>query len=219
MKLVDDADEQRRLEELLDPSKPPVPAECRDLHYLLFTPFRYAAHSDSRFRRSGRTPPVFYAAEHEATAIAEVAFWRLLFLAESPGTPWPSNPLELTSFSVGHETAACLDLTAPPHAARREDWRHPTDYTAAHEAADRARQLGAEAIRAISARDPEERATISLLTCRAFSARAPTRRRGWRLSLSAAGPFATCDQPRDSLSFGREAFARDPRIAAFDWDR
>ena len=111
MKLIDDADEQHTLEELLDASKPPVPAECAGLHYLLFTPFRYEARADSRFRRAGATPPVFYAAEQVDTAVAEIAFWRLLFFLESPGTPWPSNPLELTAFAVAYKVDRCLDLT------------------------------------------------------------------------------------------------------------
>ena len=63
MKLVDTADEQATLELLLDQTKPPVPAECRGLDYLLFTPFRYGAPypNGSRFRRAGLTAGVFYA--------------------------------------------------------------------------------------------------------------------------------------------------------------
>ena len=41
MRLVDTLAEQRALEDLLEASKPPVPAEARHLHYLLATPFRY----------------------------------------------------------------------------------------------------------------------------------------------------------------------------------
>ena len=53
MALVDTMAEQQRLEQLLDESKPPVPPECRSLHYLLATPFRYGAPypGGSRFRR------------------------------------------------------------------------------------------------------------------------------------------------------------------------
>ena len=92
MKLIDDADEQHTLEELLDASKPPVPAECASLHYLLFTPFRYEARADSRFRRAGATPPVFYAAEQVDTAVAEITFWRLLFFPRKPGNPVAVEP-------------------------------------------------------------------------------------------------------------------------------
>jgi hypothetical protein len=39
-KLTDNTQEQERLEALLEQAKPSIPAECRDLNYLLFTPFR-----------------------------------------------------------------------------------------------------------------------------------------------------------------------------------
>ena len=218
MKLVDDAEEQRTLEELLDASKPPVPPACRHLHWLLFTPFRYEARADSRFRRAGPTPPVFYAAEAVATAVAEIAFWRLLFFAESPGTPWPANPLELTAFAVRY-AALCLDLTRPPFDDCADAWRHPTDYGPCHAVADEARRLGADAIRSPSARDPELRANLSLLTCAAFVDRKPRRQQSWRLKLAAAGIYARCETPAVELVFDRAAFARDPRIKAFAWDR
>ena len=55
MKLVDTLAEQSALESLIDATKPPVPPDCRHLHYLLATPFRYGAPypTGSRFRRAG----------------------------------------------------------------------------------------------------------------------------------------------------------------------
>ena len=89
MKLVDTLAEQALLEQWLDESKPPVPPDCRHLHYLLATPFRYGAPypQGSRFRRPGLTAGVFYASRTPATAMAELAFHRLLFFAESRHTP------------------------------------------------------------------------------------------------------------------------------------
>ena len=46
------------------------------------------------------TEGVFYASETPQTAVAEMAFYRLLFFAESPDTPWPANPAEYTAFST-----------------------------------------------------------------------------------------------------------------------
>ena len=43
LKLVDTLAEQALLEGLIELSKPPVPPECRHLHYLLTTPFRYGS--------------------------------------------------------------------------------------------------------------------------------------------------------------------------------
>ena len=219
MKLIDNADEQRTLEELLDASKPVVPNACAGLHYLLFTPFRYEARADSRFRRAGMTPAVFYAAEQVNTAVAEIAFWRLLFFIESPGTPWPSNPLQLTAFAARYEVELCLDLTQPPYASREADWRHPTDYAACQGIADEARPMGALAIRSRSARDPNAGINVILLGCEAFAAREPAEQRTWRMKLSAAGAYARCEMPMAELVFGREAFARDPRVAEARWDR
>jgi len=87
MTLVDTLAEQALLEQLLDSSKPTIPAECRHLHSLLSTPFRDGAvyPSGSRFRRAGLTPGVFYGSQSAPIAIAEMAFYRLLFFAESPG--------------------------------------------------------------------------------------------------------------------------------------
>src|SRR5258708_33330890 len=65
LKLVDSLDEQQFLEDLIEGSKPPVPPECRHLHYLLATPFRYGAAypNGSSFRRPVMTEGGFYAAE------------------------------------------------------------------------------------------------------------------------------------------------------------
>src|SRR5487761_2639885 len=84
MKLVDTVAEQDVLEALLETTKPPFPPECAGLDFLLATPFRYNAvyPNGSRFRRAGRTPGVFYAAEAPETAIAEIAFSRLLLHCE-----------------------------------------------------------------------------------------------------------------------------------------
>lgn len=72
MKLVDNSEEQDRLEQLLEDSKPPYPEDCAGLHYLLFTPFRYRPHKQgSRFRREGQIEDVFYASESPYTALAE----------------------------------------------------------------------------------------------------------------------------------------------------
>ena len=220
LKLVDDADEQATLEALIDATKPPVPPECRHLHYLLFTPFRYGARGDSRFRRAGATPGVFYAAEAVATAVAEIAFWRLLFFLESPALPWPANPLEFTAFRAAFAAERCLDLTAPPYDAREAEWRHPTDCAPCHAIADAARARGCGAIRSRSARDPAEGINISLLTCAAFAHDIPLGRETWRLRLSASGAMAIQDR-RDGarLDFGRGAFARDPRVHGAVWDR
>lgn len=223
MKLVDTLAEQAVLEDLLESTKPPVPAECGHLHYLLFTPFRYGAPypTGSRFRRAGFTPGVFYASDTVATAIAEMSFHRLLFYADSPGTPWPENAGEYTVFSVSYAAKAALDLSAPPLNRDRAAWMHPVDYSACQAMADAAREAAVDALRYESVRDPAPGGgtNVAIFSCKAFTARSPRTRQTWRLFLSASGVRALCDAPRQQVGFDRAAFANDPRIATMDWRR
>jgi hypothetical protein len=214
MKLVDTLDEQALLEAELERSKPPVPPECRHLHYLLASPFRYGRYpGNSRFRREGYTPGVFYASERVETAVAETAFYRLLFFAESPDTPWPTNPLEFTAFAVRFEAAFAIDLTAGPFLADAERWTHRTDYGACLALADSTRDAGIEAFRYHSARDPGGGANLALMTCRAFAAARPSQYATWRLAFSASSVAAICDRPARRIGLATELFMADPRLA------
>jgi len=220
MKLTDTLAEQAALERLLERTKPKIPAECEHLGYLLFTPFRYAPYPfDSRFRRAGAGEGVFYGSEQPDTAIAEASFHRLLFFAESPATPWPSNAAEHTVFAVEFATAKAIDLTRPPFARDRAAWTHPTDYGACLDLADAARAAAVEAIRYESVRDPDKRANVALLTCRAFACNDAVERQTWHLHVGRAGVRAICEAPALSLAFGLEAFAGDPRLAPLHGDR
>ena len=217
MKIVDTLAEQGRLEELLDASKPPVPAECGHLHYLLSTPFRYGAPYPygSRFRRAGHTAGVYYASKTPQTAVTETAFHRLLFFADSPGTPWPDNAGEYSAFSVRYRTTAGLDLATAPLERDRSLWIHPTKYAPCQDLADAARSAGVEVLRYESARDvgPPAGTNIALLTCRAFASREPIARQTWRVHLGPGLVRALCTFPELRLELTREAFAGDPRIA------
>jgi hypothetical protein len=54
---------------------------------------------------------IFDSSEKPQTAVAEMTFYRLLFFAESPDTPWLSNPAEYTAFSVKYATKRSIDLS------------------------------------------------------------------------------------------------------------
>jgi RES domain-containing protein len=223
MKLVDTLEEQAALETLLDATKPQVPPGCRHLHYLLFTPFRYGSPypTGSRFRRAGLTPGVFYGSQTTRTAIAEMAFHRLLFFAESPETPWPVNAGEYTAFLVKFRSSAGLDLTLPPLDADRSLWTKRTDYRACQQLADVARRQGIDVLRYESARAPEaERGrNLALLVCSVFVSREPAERQTWRIYLGTRGVQSLCAFPDERLAFGRQAFADDSRIARMRWER
>ncbi len=216
MKLVDTSDEQARLESLLETTKPALPPEARHLDYLLATPFRYGAiyPHGSRFRRAGRTPGVFYAAADVSTAVAEMAFYRLLFFADSPATPMPANPADYTAFSARIRTARGLDLTRPPLVRDRAAWENPTDYAACQALAEAARHAAIDAILYRSVRDPAGGLNIALLNARGFAHREPVERQSWRIHLAPRHVQALCDFPRRRIGFDLADFASDPRIAA-----
>ena len=219
MALVDTMGEQQRLEQLLDESKPPVPAECRALHYLLATPFRYGAPypNGSRFRRAGFTPGVYYASTSVATAVSEMSFRRLLFFAESPSTPWPANAAQYTAFSVRFRSSLGLDLDVAPFDQPAGQWRHPTDYSACQELADSARAAGVAVLRYNSVRGPGR--NVALLTAKAFGSREPQQWQVWRLHAGPRGVRAICSWPEQRLAFDRQAFAADPRLESMNWER
>ena len=219
-KLTDTRQEQERLEALLEQTKPSIPEDCRELNYLLFTPFRYGApyRRGSRFRRAGNTPGVFYAAELPRTAATELAFHRLLFFAESPATPWPSNAGEFTAFSVEY-SADAVDLTASPFNTHEATWTHRTDYGACQAIADDCRSSNIDVIKYRSARSPDPATNIAILRCRAFAKSDMLDWKTWRIHLSDTGARLICELPKEVLHFDRDAFASDPRIAAMTWHR
>ena len=220
MKLADTVAEQALLEEVLERSKPAVPVPCRALHYLLSTPFRYGAPypQGSRFRRAGFTAGVFYGSRTPVTAMTEMAFHRLLFFAESPGTPWPSNAGEFTAFAVDVRTRAGLDLTRPPLDRARSEWIQPTDYEPCQRLAEAAREAAIDVLVYESVRDPGG-ANLALLTCKPFVSRRPVEHQTWRLGLSSSGARAVSVFSGDRLEFDRARFAADPRIATLEWVR
>jgi len=112
--LVDDLTEQFQLEQMLDQVKPAYRQGTEHLHYLLKTPFRYPPlRHGSRFG-SRQMPGIFYASEHTQTCLAEVAYYRLLFLQDML-TPY-LKPVhsEHMLFQLQLLTTKATDLTLPP---------------------------------------------------------------------------------------------------------
>lgn len=150
MRLADGLEEQRVLEELLETSKPPLPAEARGRHYLIFTPFRYRSPVPSRFRRAA-DPGVWYGAEEVRTACAEVAYWKWRFLMDSDALAGEALHTEHTFFRA-RVRGGCADLTAAPWKAAARFWGHATDYSACQDLADEARRRGLAWLRYASER-------------------------------------------------------------------
>lgn len=152
MRLVDTADEQLMLEQLLEVSKPPMPAMKVPKHYLLATPFRYRPQHASRFRRA-RTLGLWYGAKTIYAACAEVAYWRYRFIMDSAPLLHTDLLTEHTFFQAKVEGRA-IDLTSAPWVAATEAWTHGSDYTATQAVADAARDKGVQWICYESVRAP-----------------------------------------------------------------
>lgn len=213
MRLADPAD-QALLEDLIEEVKPPLPPDCTGLHFLLATPFRYAPYPHgSRFRRAGQPEGAFYAAEAVDTALAELAFYRLLFFAESPDALRPATPKAYTAFAVPVDTPVMVDLTVPPLDRDAPAWTHPTDYGPTQALADAARAARVAGLRYRSVRDPGGGANLALLSPSAFAAAKPSRTETWHLHLRADGVQARREFPRADLDFPVSLFAADPRLS------
>lgn len=126
MRLVDSADEQLMLEEMLEASKPPLPAQAKDFHYLLAAPFRYVPQTGSRFR-AVNSAGIWYGADDAYCACAEIAYWRQRFLLDSVGLMRQTLVTDLSMYEASVQGRA-LDLLSPPWVLAQALWMHPSDY-------------------------------------------------------------------------------------------
>jgi hypothetical protein len=200
----------------LEESKPPIPADCAHLHWLLATPFRYAPYpTGSRFRRAGQREGAFYTSEALHTAFAEAAFARLLFFANAPEAAIPQRPIELTAIRVSCATDMGLDITAARDSSQMAGLSDPIDYTRCQELADAARAHGFDAIRYRSVRDPKGGANVCIISPRAFAQTAPVETQTWHLLMTTKSIRVWPGVPGgDAFEFDANHFASDPRVRA-----
>jgi hypothetical protein len=178
-KLVDSDREQAVLEEMLEADKPPSPAPIAGLHYLLFTPFRYPPlRRGSRF--GGRwEPSLWYGAEQQRTAFAEVAYYRLLF-QEGSEADLGLLHTDLTVFRVPVRTPRGVDLTRAPFNRWEALLASKNSYEATQPLGAAMRADGIEAFCYRSARDVEGGVNVGVFTPGAFAARRPRDLQTWR---------------------------------------
>jgi len=160
LRLVASVEEQLVLERLLEQSKPPLPPEAGGLHYLLATPFRYSSPIGSRFRAAADSG-IWYGAEAQRTACAELGYWRWRFLTDSAALD-ALGPSPQTVFRAGID-AQWVDLTQAPFKRAHAQWTHPNDYGPTQEFARVARRANLDAIRYESVRDPKHGAAVAVL--------------------------------------------------------
>ena len=173
LSLVDTFAEQDALEALLEKAKPPVPTSANGLHYLLSTPFRYPPlPHGSRFGRRSESG-ILYASITAETCLAEVAYYRFVFLhdIEAP----PPNPVitqhTLFWFKAHHNRG--VDLTDPVFHSFSDTLTHCSSYIGTQELGSELRRQEVSLIRYSSARCPEAGHNVAVLSPQAIKSRAP----------------------------------------------
>ena len=201
-KLVDSDAEQEVLEQLLEHAKPPLPREpaFRRLHFLLSTPFRYpplprGSRFGTRLERG-----IWYGSAALSTALAEVAYYRLVFLAGT-AAELGTVAVELSAFRAAVHTRRGVDLTLPPFAAHRARISSKTTYAASQPLGRAMREAQVEAFLYVSARDPERRKNVGLFAP-AFARRRPTVPSSW-----------VCMATRDRVEISKKDVFRKQRHA------
>jgi hypothetical protein len=179
-KLADTPAEQAALERLIEAAKPPLTpaAEFVGYHVLLTTSFRYpplphGSRFATRFERS-----LWYGSRDVPTVWAEVAYYRLLFLA---GTRAAIGRLEvdLSLFRMPIRARRGVDLTRPPFDAFTPRISSPDRYADSQRLGADMRAAGVEACRFRSARDPHRGINVALFTPRAFGGHRPSAPQTW----------------------------------------
>ena len=204
-KLVDSDGEQEVLEELIDRrAKLPVPAGFEGLHYLLYTPFRHPPlRNGSRFgTRLERG--ILYGARELPTALAEVAYYRLVFLDGSSADLGDLH-LDLTAFWFGISAARGVDLSREPFRAHEAQISSPTRYEAAQRLGAEMRAASVQACLYVSARAEGRRLNLAVFE-NCFRPGRPLREEPWSCTANRSGAEF---RPRALLGPERgHAFAR-----------
>ncbi len=203
-KLVDTLAEQALLEELIDRAKPPDVTGGR-LHYLLATPFRYPPLPHGSRFGARHERGIWYGAESVATAMAEVAYYRFVFL-EGTRAELDHVSVDLTAFRVRARTERSVDLAVAPFAAHRRTIASKTAYAATQAFGAAMREAGVEMCRYPSARDPGQGHAIAVFVPTVFGRSSPRDFQNWR---AAADRQAVEMTRRDLASREAFVFARD----------
>ena len=185
--LVDNSEEHEILEAVLDASKPiaPVRNARGDLHYLLYTPFRYPPlKSGGRFH-TRIEQSIFYGSEELKTAMAEVAYGRFLFMQHSHAEFEPMH-VPYTHFLAKVKSLKSLLLKSTPFIKHRDILSHPSSYVASQTLGARMRKENVELFTYCSARN-QDGVNVGLFSVEAFQQNQPVKGKDvhWSVYISA----------------------------------
>lgn len=179
LSLVNDVYEQGVLEDLLESSKNPLPEKAEALHYLLKTPFRYPPLKyGSRFG-SPFEPGLFYGSLNLATALAETAYYRFVYML-GPEISFPSSiSSEYSSFAVHVNSKSAVFLDEPPFKDHESILTSPVSYAETQFLGTNMRRDAIDIFRYTSARDKNKGRNVALFNCNAFHNNKPLELTTW----------------------------------------
>ncbi len=172
-KLVDSDAEQELLESILDNSKPVAPTKNSkgNLHYLLYTPFRYPPLKTGGRFHTRIEQSIFYGSEELETSMAEIAFGRFLFMQNSDAK-LEAMDVPYTHFMVKVKSAKSILLNKKPFDLEREKISHPSSYGYSQSLGKLMRDAGAELFTYFSARR-KGGINVGLFSVEAFASNKP----------------------------------------------
>lgn len=147
--LVESSEEHDLLEGLLENSKPRI---ANNKHYLIYTPFRYPPLKyGSRFGNTYEQS-LWYGSINLLTALAEVAFYRLKFFADT-SADLEYIEIPMTAFKAYIQTENGIDLTTPHFKKYQDRISNKTSYADSQKLGAEMRDANIEAFIFTSARD------------------------------------------------------------------
>ncbi len=212
LSLVDTIDEQLLLEDLIDRVKPNYRTGTENMHYLLKTAFRYPPLKyGSRFG-SRKMPSFFYASEEQKTVLAEVAYYRFIFL-DDMDEPYPGViDSKHAMFAVRVTSKACLDLAENIYQTIREDLIHPSDYSACQAIGDWA--INEKAVDIIRYESARKLAFHNVAVAQPATIRSPNPKalQNW-LCRTESNCISFSSRENGSFKFSIELFKRNGKLA------
>lgn len=211
--LVDTLEEQDLLEQLIASTKPARPQQ--DRHYLLTTPFRYPPlKHGSRFGMRHQ-PSLFYAATSVATALAETAYYRLVFLQGMARPFADALNTEHTLFYINVQCQRGIALQSEPFDSHRDVLMAPDDYAATQVLGSAMRSAGVEGFQYRSARDVAGGINVALFVPEAIRSNAPQASTRWLCQTDTNGvAFRSVDDREPLQRFARAQFLVDGVLPA-----
>lgn len=209
--IVETLSEQAALERLLEGNKPPPHQDSQGAHYLLSAPFRYPPlRYGSRFGRRHERG-IFYGSLLLETALAELAYYRLIFLHDTV-IPMDLIASQHSCFQAAYLSSTGIRLQDPPCSMHREHLSHPSDYSVSQDLGSNLREAGFDVIEYQSARSAEGGINIAVLEPKAIVSSTPRRMRPLLCETTPERVTVSDIERHRVFVFELDAFTRDGQL-------